>query len=207
MKKTACLSFLLVIFFASADLHASGFAVFSQGAASFGRAGASIAHLDSPSAVFYNPALISKLDGTQVELGTTAVRLVFEQTSDSTGETATTESDLFFPSTLYATHGVSETISVGLGIFSPFGLATQWGNTWEGRYLATDSELSTVCINPVLSVAVTPNLSIAGGVNYLDLDTSLENNINLSGYGLGDGERKFDGDGSDYGFTLGLAWA
>ena len=33
---------------------------------------------------------------------------------------------------------VYDKISVGFGVFNPFGLGNQWPDDWEGRYIATD---------------------------------------------------------------------
>ncbi|MBF0303866.1 MAG: outer membrane protein transport protein [Desulfamplus sp.] len=200
------LSAVLFIFLSSSTLYASGFGIFSQGASSFGQAGSSIAHSQSPSSVFYNPALINDLNGTQLELGTTIIKLKFEYEDDLTGASSTTDDSLFFPTTLYASHQFNSDISFGFGIFSPFGLSTEWGNSWEGRYIATNSELNSICINPAISYKVTPKITLAAGIDFIYLDASLENSINFTPYGLNDGYQKFSGDGSDYGFNLGMLY-
>lgn len=200
------LSAVLFIFLFSSRLYASGFGIFSQGASSFGQAGSSIAHSQSPSSVFYNPALINGLKGTQLELGTTIIKLSFEYEDPLTGSYAATDDSLFFPSTLYASHQFNSDISFGLGIFSPFGLATEWGKSWEGRYIATNSELKSICVNPAISYKVTPKIALAAGIDFINLDALLENSINFSHYGLNDGYQKFSGDGSEYGFNLGMLY-
>ncbi len=195
--------FLLFCFWAT-SLHAAGFGVFSQGASSFGMAGSSIAHSNSPSSIFYNPALISDLEGTQVEMGTTILQLTFEHESALTGRETETDNSLHFPSTLYITHALDPKWSVGVGIFSPFGLASEWDGAWEGRYLATHSKLSSLCVNPVISYRLSSKLTLAAGVNLLYLDTDLENAVNLSPYGLNDGFRSFEGDDTVWGFNAGM---
>ncbi len=206
MKKVFYLSAMLFILFYCSKLYASGFGIFSQGAASFGQAGSSIAHSKSPSSVFYNPALINDLSGTQIELGTTILKINFEYEDEQSKAHSNTDDGLFFPSTLYATHQLSSDLSLGFGIFSPFGLATNWDNSWEGRYLATKSELSSVCVNPAISYRILPQITLAAGVDFIYLDASLENNINFTPYGLSDGYQKFSGNGSKHGFNLGLLY-
>ena len=195
---------LLLLFLWTPPIYASGFGVFSQGASSFGMAGSSIAHSNSPSSIFYNPALISELQGTQVEMGTTALLLTFEHESALTGRETETDNSLHFPSTLYITHALDRKWSVGVGIFSPFGLASEWDEGWEGRYLATRSKLQSFCVNPVLSYKLSSKLTLAAGVNLLYLDTDLENAVNLLPYGLNDGFRSFEGDDTIWGFNAGL---
>ncbi|HAL87456.1 MAG TPA: aromatic hydrocarbon degradation protein, partial [Deferribacteraceae bacterium] len=48
---------------------ASGFAINEQGAKALGMGGAFAAQADDPTAVYYNPAGITQLEGTQVSLG------------------------------------------------------------------------------------------------------------------------------------------
>lgn len=196
---------------------ASGFGIFTQSASSLGQAAAVIAHGEEPSAIFFNPALISRLAGTQMEIGTTLLVPSRQFTSAETGRRTDTKDSVFFPSTLFVTHRFSDRLSAGLGVFSPFGLGTDWGDGWEGRYLATRSEMTTVAVNPVASLRVTRNLAVAAGIDILYLDTTLERKINLNGVNaamggsLGTGPfpdvgQKFSGNGTGIGFNLGVLY-
>ena len=198
--------------------HASGFAVFTQGASALGQGNAVTAHSDNPSAIFYNPALINKLEGTQLQVGTTAIFSSREFTSSVTGD-STSSDTTFFPSTFYATHKFNDKISAGLGVFSPFGLGTEWSDDWEGRYIATDSELTTFNINPVVSYRVLPSLSIAAGVDIILLDATLERMVPTAAiiprlpaelqplFPAGQDLRsKFKGDGEGIGWNVAVAY-
>ena len=197
---------VLIISCAFQNTYGSGFAIYTQGASALGQADAVIAHADDPSAIFFNPALINKLEGTQIEAGTTLLFPSQEFKSDITGNTFSTENDVFYPSTLFVTHKFNDKVSAGLGVFNSFGLGTDWGNSWEGRYVATNSELQTFNINPVASYQITPNIAFAAGVDFLLLDTTLEKQINLSPYGISDAGQKFEGDGSGVGYNLGILY-
>ena len=194
---------LLFVFFTFNNApytYGSGFAIFTQSASSLGQGAATIAHSDDPSAVFFNPALINKLDGTQIQLGTTLIFPTRKFTSD--GSTFKTKSDVFYPSTIFITHKFNDKISAGLGVFNPFGLGTKWPDDWEGRYITTNAEMQTYNINPAVSYQITPDIAIAGGVNFLFLDAKLENKINLDPFS--DGGQKFKGDGTGVGYNLGI---
>jgi long-chain fatty acid transport protein len=204
---------VFVIFISIAGMvqnaHGSGFGIFTQSASSLGQGSAVVAHTDSPSTIFFNPALMNTLSGTQVEVGTTLVFPNREFHSFS-GNTYETKDDVFFPSTFYITHKFNDKVSAGLGVFNPFGLGTDWGDTWEGRYLATKSEMETFNINPAVSLQVLPGLSIAAGLDILVLDATLENNIDVSGIAgapsgtFPDAGQKFRGDGTGIGFNVGM---
>jgi long-chain fatty acid transport protein len=201
------------IFCTISNTYGSGFAIYTQGASTLGQGAATIAHTDDPSAIFWNPALMNKLQGTQIQLGTTLIFPSRKFESDITGETVKTEPDVFFPSTFFITHKFNDKISAGLGVFNPFGLATKWPDDWEGRYIATNSEMTTFNINPVVSYQIIPQLSFAAGLDFLLLDATLEKNINQTGilsYIMGvpfpapDIKQKFEGDGTGIGYNFGI---
>ena len=184
---------------------ASGFGIFTQGASALGQGDAVVAHTDGPSAIFFNPALINSLPGTQVEAGTTAIFPPRKFSSSADGSVSRTEDTAFFPSTFYVTHAINDKISAGLGVFNPFGLGTRWNGNWEGRYLATESKMTTFNINPVVSVRLHPRLTVAAGADIILLEATFKNRLNLTGFGsLDDGTQTLRGDGTGLGYNFGL---
>ena len=177
------------------DSFGSGFAVYTQDASALGQGNAMIAHTDGPAAIFFNPALLNKLEGTQVEVGTTLIFPSRKFKSDLSGKEYETEYSVFYPSTFYLSHRFDDKVSAGLGIFSPFGLGTDWGEDWEGRYITTRSEMKTFNFNPAISYQIMPNLSVAAGVDFILMDATLENKVNL-----------FSGDGRGLGYNLGAVY-
>lgn len=195
-----CLIFICILFAFPQPVFASGFAIYTQGASALGQGNAVTAHLADPSAVFFNPSLINRLPGTQVQVGTTFIGSSRKFDSVATGLKTSVSSE-HYPSTLFVTHQLSPQLSVGFGMFSPYGLGSEWGQTWEGRYISTNSELTTFNFNPVVSWQINPRVSVAAGLDYLIMDSTLEKNIAL--VPLADGHQKFSGDGDGFGFNLG----
>ncbi|PLX84590.1 MAG: transporter [Desulfuromonas sp.] len=207
-KRNCFVIFLAVLFFSAAQAHSSGYAVYTHGAAALGQGNAVTAHGSDPSVVFFNPALLNGLEGTQVLLGTTLIFPSREFESDLSGRRLETDSTVFTPSTLYISHKLNEQFSAGLGVFNPFGLGTKWDEDWEGRYITTESTLKTFNINPALSYRVAPRLTLAAGLDILLLDATLEKRLKSSSLGIPlsfDIGQKFDGDGTGLGYNLGLA--
>jgi len=193
---------------AFSSAHASGYAVFTHGASALGQGNAVTAHTQSPSTVFYNPALMNRLEGTQLELGTTALIVSREFESNTPGNSISNDSS-FFPSTFFVTHKFNDKLSAGLGVFNPFGLGTEWGEGWEGRYIATKSELTTYNFNPAVSYQVTPAFAVAAGVDVVYLTATLQKKLPSAALGLPAGtdiNQKFKGDGIGMGFNVGLAY-
>ena len=208
---------ILIIIFISlmaGSVFASGYGVFTQGTAGLGQANAVVAHPVGPSSLYFNPALLNDIPGRQIEIGTTGIYADRSIDLDS-GGSENSKNNWNFPSNLYYTHQVNEKFSTGFGIFFPFGLSTEWDDNYEGRYLGTSGEITSLNINPVVSYRLTDRLSIAGGFSFLYLDSTLKNNINQtaayelvhkrpSAGPLKDINQKFEGEGWGYGFNLGL---
>jgi len=188
--------FLFILLVASKNAFASGFAVYTQGASALGQGNSEIAHTNGPASIFFNPALINELEGTQITLGTTLISPSREFTSDSTGNAREARSTINFPSTIYLTHKYNEKFSSGIGIFNPFGLGNDWGDNWEGASLTTNSQMRTFNINPVLAYRITPSLSLAGGLDLMLVDATLEKSTT-----------KMEGDGNGAGYNLGILFA
>ncbi len=197
---------VIVLLLGSNTAFSSGFGIFTQDAAALGKGNAQVAHGDNPSAIFFNPALLTRLEGTHVRLGTTLIFPERKFTSDLDGGKHTTKNEIFYPSTFYFSHKASDRLALGLGFFSPFGLGTDWGETWEGRYLATKSEITTYNFNPSFSFQATSWLAVGGGVNLLFLDTTLESKspVYIGGIQQPDAKQKLEGDGEGVGYNFGL---
>src|SRR5881396_2893378 len=70
----------------SGDASAGGLSFTEQGAAASGKANAFAGEANDPSAIFYNPAGITQLPGTQLMIGTSIVYLHSDFRSSTTGE-------------------------------------------------------------------------------------------------------------------------
>ncbi|MDP3030332.1 MAG: outer membrane protein transport protein [Deltaproteobacteria bacterium] len=183
---------------------AAGFAILQQGTAPMAQGNAFVAQADDPSAIFFNPAGINQLKGTQVYLGATAIAPRAEY--KGLGTKSRTESHVYLPLQFYLTHELTTDLAVGLGVFSPFGLGTKWDDGWAGRYVATSSDLNTFSVNPVLSWKASEKLSVAGGVNVMRAEADLRKKLDLSRFGLPDGNQLFKGADYGYGYNLGLLY-
>jgi len=184
----------------------AGFAIFTQGAAEMAQGNSVIAHTEGPASLFFNPALMGKLEGTQAEIGTTMLSPVIKYDSDTPGKDSKTKNMDCYPSTIYLTHKYNEKLSTGLGVFTPFGSGAKWDDDWKGRYIVTESEMTTLDINPALSYKAGPKLSLAAGLNIMLLNMRMENKINQSLVSLPDGEQRFEGDGDGLGYNVGLLY-
>ncbi|HEX7811737.1 MAG TPA: OmpP1/FadL family transporter, partial [Burkholderiales bacterium] len=90
----------------------------------------------------------------------------------------------------------------GVGVNTPFGLATEYDDNWLGRFQGIKSELMTINVNPSLSFKVSEAFSIGAGLNYQIIDAELTNAVVL-GAGV-EGRAKLEADDNAWGWNVGV---
>lgn len=187
MKKTyIAVSLSLLSAAASTHTYASGFALIENSASGMGNAYAGAAAIaEDASTIWFNPAGMTKLSGSRVTVAghIVAPKSEFNNTNSTlfdgnpiSGSGQDAGVTKFVPNFYYITK-LNDDWTFGLGINSPFGLATDYGDEWVGRYHATKSEMLTVNINPAIAIKASEKLSIGIGFNYQYIDVTLNNQL------------------------------
>jgi long-chain fatty acid transport protein len=140
----------------------AGFALVQQGTAAMAQGNAFVAEADDPSAIYYNPAGLNQITRPQVYLGT-FLNYPNREFHGSNGDFSVTRPRLYESGSFYLVYPANDRVALGLGYFTPFGLGSDWPASWTGRYITTYSRLKTYNVNPVVSLKLLKNLSIAGG--------------------------------------------
>lgn len=191
---------------ATTEAVAAGFAVTAQGAAGIARSSAFTAQADDPSAVYYNPAGIGQLSSTAMLIGAAVLRPHAEYDPDATGNAASERDRYYVLPHVYVTTPLSERLTVGLGVFTPFGLSTKWPSDWDGRFQVIDATIRATTINPVIAWRPLEWMNTAVGIQYFQVKLSERRALNLATIvpGAGEGAVSVSGDARALGFTGGL---
>jgi len=230
MRRIAIFVFCLGVVLAPITGWGAGFQIYvEQGAAALGMGAAFVAKADNPTAVFFNPAGITQLKGTQMTLNyTTALldmKLKGARNPFATDPTEPAHEDMNdhwaqIPS-FYITHQINKKWFLGFGVFSPYGTMTDWNNSWVGRYYSDKIDLKTYNFNPTIAYKINDKLSIAVGLDYVYSDVTIDKSISYSAvaaqavnpaFGAYAYQRNFDldtdidGDADGWGFNLGLLY-
>lgn len=174
-RARALLGTLLFMVVAATDARGEAFRILDQGAAASGQGTAFSAQADDPSAVHYNPAGMTQLDGVQVSAGTLLVGGHYDYTSP-TGTTfrANVGGTIAFPPPInvYATGSFKDfnvrplkNLTIGLGITSPFGLIINYPKQVPFSALDTRATLPLLDIKPTAAYRVNDYLSIGAGLD------------------------------------------
>ncbi len=165
--------------------HATGFSIYEAGSRATALGCAFTATADDGSALFYNPAGLSFMEGTKVDLNIMPIAPAFkfaEAESFASGDPATSESaDQVFPVPgAFVTHNPGGQFAFGIGLYAPFGLGVEWQepNTWIGRQASHDVTIETVYVTPAVSYRATEQFAIS-----LGLDVAHQN-LNLNRFTL-----------------------
>lgn len=204
MNRGLALLAVFVLVCVSSFVYASGFFLYHEDTKAQGMAGAFTAQADNPSAVFYNPAGMSQLEGTQASASTRFIRFETEY-ENLLGQNEDLQAEWAVVPNAYITSDFStEKWTFGLGVFAPFGLSTSWSDKGLLRYVVTDTSFNMIDVNPSLSYQLLPELSIGIGVDYYNVysyKSELKHNFVIS-----DADVKVDVDGDGWGFNLGALW-
>ncbi|HEX8373432.1 MAG TPA: outer membrane protein transport protein [Chthoniobacterales bacterium] len=187
--------------FASPSLFALGIRVPDQHASATGRGEAFVATADNPSAIYYNPAGITQLEGDQFSIGAYGIDLKTEYTSP-TGVRSESDNDPQAAPHIYYTHQFSdERFVAGFGFYTPYGLSNEYPDDAPFRTVGRKGSIQYLTFAPTLAAKITSTLSVAASINYNHATAELSQGI----FAPGD-ESRFKGDDGALSFKLGLLW-
>ena len=168
------------------------------------RGNAFAATADNPSAIYYNPAGLTQLEGHHVRFGAYTIALDSQFTSPG-GARFDTKSRVDFAPQFYYAYGMKEQpLAFGLGLYAPYGLALEWPKNAPFGLLY--GKMTHLSLNPVVAWQPHPTLSVGAGLtlNYCDTEIRQEAVRNLAGGA--NGVNRFKGQDTDAGYNLGLLW-
>jgi long-chain fatty acid transport protein len=181
---------------------ALGTRVVDQNAEATARGDAFAATADNPSAVYYNPAGITQLHGTQLLLGGYGITFNNRIDLKADGDPFDNKYKLQGVPQVFATIEVPKTpFTLGLGIYSPFGFSNKYADDVPFRNLATEGSIAWITVNPVIAFKITPTLSFALGPMISYAEAELVQGVRAPG-----DEFRFKGDDVAIGGNAGLMW-
>src|SRR5438105_3565166 len=147
---------------------AVGFRLPNQDPEAIARGNAFTATADNPSAIYYNPAGISQLEGRNLDLGLYLVS-AGDTFSGNGGASAKTKTFFQYVPQFYLTFSPADSaLSYGVGLYVPYGLSLDWGGNPPFRNVAMKGSLLYATVNPVVAWKISDTLSVGGGptINY-----------------------------------------
>ncbi len=210
---------IMFFFLSTGFSFGAGFALIEQSVSGLGNAmagGSAVA--EDASTIFFNPAGMTRIP-SQTIIASHVIIPSFSFSNEGSknfagaalrgGEGGDAGVTKVVPN-LYLVHKINDKISMGIGLYTPFGLSTKYNSDWVGRYHAIRSDLHTININPSIAYKINEHFSIGGGINASYVKATLTNAVDFGGI-LGvsqssDGHVKLSGDAWGAGWNIGLLY-
>lgn len=188
-----------------------------QGAAAAAQGNAFSAQADDASAIHYNPAGLSQVEGVQVVFGTA---LMGGSIKANTATGALVHGDfggsVVFPppSHTYVSANLGalglerlSRVTVGLGLTSPFGLNTRYPIDGPFNSAVTSASLPLMAIKPTVAYKMTDNVFVGLNADIYTFASFLgEGHVEQKQVGIGGGSLELNGKGTGAGVTASLLY-
>ena len=169
MKKIILLSTILI---SSSVTWAAGYQLQEYTVTGLGRAMAGVGVMgDDYSAIAFNPAGMGFNAQSGVQLGLIGVdlrsRVNGEQRTPYGLRSGKDFTHIFrlLPHA-FGQYNINDQTSIGIGLYTPFGLATDYRNNWYASAQGQYSGITVVNLTPALSYKVTDTLTLGAGINF-----------------------------------------
>ncbi len=146
-----------------------------QSTSAMGTANANAAEAADASTIYYNPAGMSRLKGTQVSQGLQLLSVrgqfhdegsaLLDGTATGGGNGGTYHPKLIGGGEFYATTPYDDQITLGLGVFVPYGANVNYKSDWAGRFSLDRGAIESININPSLAIRFDDQHSIGFGIS------------------------------------------
>jgi len=184
----------------------AGFQLQERSARGLGRAFSGEAAIaDDASVLASNVAGIIKLDDNSVSVGLSYINPHVDVDGTIAGGAAPANDndigDEAIVPYFYYTKKITDNLSAGIGLFTTYGLATDYSSNFNGLAGADKSELKSFNINPSLAYRINKQWSIGAGFNALYADGDITGTAGPLGAGpLPSGTNLLNLEGDDWGF-------
>jgi long-chain fatty acid transport protein len=119
------------------------------------------------SSIFYNPGGLSMMDTKwSFEAGASFILANALFQKDGSNYQARTENPTGTPFYFYGAGMITDKLSVGLGVYTPFGSSAKWDDAWAGRYLVQNISLQAIYIQPTIGYKINDIISLGAGFVY-----------------------------------------
>lgn len=162
---------------------AQAFGIYEQSACVMGRAGTGVA---SPcadgSSIYFNPANIAG-GGNVLGFGGTLIAPRGGFTNSTTGVTSSMKSKFYPVPDAYLVRNYGQgtaRYAVGVGLFAPYGLTTEWPADFAGSFLGEKTVIRALYLQPTAAVRLGDRFAVGGGIDVNFARVELDQLLDLS---------------------------
>lgn len=195
------LSILLFILFAVQISFAGGYQVRLQGQKQTGIGLIGTPFAFGSSSIFYNPGSLSFMkENYSFSAGVSPILSNAIFRSSNSDYEATTSNPTGTPFYFYGAGKVLDDLTVGVGVYTPFGSSVKWDADWQGRNLIQEIALQTIFIQPTVAYKINEKFGIGAGLSIATGSVELTRSIPAPV----EGQFNMQGNTTSLGFNVGL---
>ena len=160
--------------------HANAFLLNEFDAKAVGRGNATAATDTDASSIYYNVGGLASAEGTHVMIGGALIAPSASFTDGTTGaKTDSTTNPQVIPA-VFASSRIHDMVAVGIGFYTPFGLAISWPDGAATNDVVHTESLHTFFITPSVGLnlgSFVPGLTVGGGIDIVPATVELTQDI------------------------------
>ena len=187
---------------ASRPCQAGGFLIYDISGDAIGRGSAVTAAINEPAAIWFNPAALSYMKGVNASVGGTFITARSRFAPAGGGSDTDSERGNFVLPAVFASAPVSDRVTLGIGVYTTFGIGIRWPDDWAGSQNAIAASLQTLAFNPTVAVKLNRAFALAAGFDAIrgtvDFTTGLPAIVG--------GQVRLVGGAWGYGFNVGALY-
>jgi len=118
---------------------------------------------DDASTIYWNPGAMPKARGLSVLAGVAVIPLEGDFTQDTTFRRYDADIPTAVVPHVFANYRTSGRLAYGVGVYVPYGLTSQWGEDFPGRFAAKKASLQTIYFQPNVAFQLSEGWSVGLG--------------------------------------------
>lgn len=205
MKKQLLLTGALL--FSTAMSFGAGYQLNLQGLRQLAMGGSGTAIPWDAATIFYNPGGLSQIDHVSAYASGQFIMPHVKYVQTPSGVySAETQNQTFPTFNVYVGGPIVDKspISIGLGVYTPFGTGLKWDDNWAGKFIVQEIKLSTIFFQPTISWRLTDMVSVGGGFIYATGGMKMSRAVPVQNQNGDYGQVELKGNAQGVGFNLGI---
>ena len=132
------------------------------------------------SLLYWNPAAATGLAGNSLLFGATSIAVKGAFTRDSALGRFSANVPTAYAPHVFFTHRASDDMAWGFAVYVPYGLSSQLGNDFPGRFVADEASIRTLYFQPSVAYKLNDRWSVGGGPVIGHSNVHLQQSLDLS---------------------------
>jgi long-chain fatty acid transport protein len=179
--RTSVFTFALALLALPASAGAQAFGLNEIGSCAVARGFATTAApCDDASSIFWNPGALPKTTGFSFYGGAAIIAINGDFTRDTSFTTYKADVPNSVVPHIFLNYRGAGRLAYGIGVYVPYGLTSQWTDSFPGRFSAKKASLQTIYFQPNIAFQLNDNWSIGGGPIYGHSSVELVQAIDLA---------------------------